>query len=297
VWTGAEVIVWGGFDSYGTDSHRRDGAAYDPVADAWRVIARGPLTERARHLATWTGDEMLIWGPRGKNYIQPPDGAAYDPVTDSWREIAAGPLSWANDASGVWTGTEWVIASGVEHAMEIAAYDPGDDAWRRLPDVPEWSTASLFWTGSELLASTDAGVFRLATAGDSWHSISADGPSSLLTASEENMLGASDPFSATPGLTLWTAEATTWRDLPQAPRNPLRGLPVWAGERLIFLGSGLAFDLGTWEWWNLGTSLGNPRQYGITLWIGDRLFEWGGGTLGHVDPQPHLKGYVLIPEW
>ena len=62
IWTGEEVIVWGGesFDDPGTPFS--DGAAFDPVDNTWRLTAESPLSPRTSHAAAWTGAEMLIVG-------------------------------------------------------------------------------------------------------------------------------------------------------------------------------------------------------------------------------------------
>jgi hypothetical protein len=70
VWTGREMIVWGG--SARSDSSvsaefvsAHDGAAYDPVADSWREISRAPIPGRVGYSAVWTGEEMIVWGGHG----------------------------------------------------------------------------------------------------------------------------------------------------------------------------------------------------------------------------------------
>ena len=64
VWTGSEMIVWGGQAS--PDRLARDGARYNPAADEWKPMPEleGPA---ARHFqrddgAVWTGKGMLIFG-------------------------------------------------------------------------------------------------------------------------------------------------------------------------------------------------------------------------------------------
>ena len=75
-----------------------DGAAYDPAADAWRVLAAGPLEGRLGVAAAWAGDQLVIWGGAtgfggGKPFS---DGASYDPSTDAWTVLPPAPL----DGSG-----------------------------------------------------------------------------------------------------------------------------------------------------------------------------------------------------
>ena len=66
VWTGNEMITWGGADTRQNNYPRpilRDGAAYNPVTDAWRAVstANAP-SNRVDAAMVWTGNEMLVWG-------------------------------------------------------------------------------------------------------------------------------------------------------------------------------------------------------------------------------------------
>jgi hypothetical protein len=98
-WTGKEMIVWAGgsckanpcqFDNV---DPLADGAAYDPVADAWAPIPAAPLSGRVEAGAAWTGTEMLVWGgsTHGRS-VTLDDGAAYDPVSRSWTTLPGAPL-------------------------------------------------------------------------------------------------------------------------------------------------------------------------------------------------------------
>ena len=105
VWTGAEVIVWGGFTSDGSNT----GAIYAPHEDRWRPMSeeRQPSLRRF-HAVAWTGSEMFVWG--GECYapgaICGSDGAAYNPSTDTWRPIPnPGYLGERDASSAVWDGS------------------------------------------------------------------------------------------------------------------------------------------------------------------------------------------------
>ncbi len=58
VWTGKEVLLWGGSGP----RSRPGGAAYDPKTDEWRRLAPSPLAPREGHVSVWNGNEMLVWG-------------------------------------------------------------------------------------------------------------------------------------------------------------------------------------------------------------------------------------------
>src|SRR5262249_30682529 len=66
VWTGAELIVWGGQVGSVARGDRRtvgDGARYRAATDTWAPVARdGAPTPRVGHAAAWTGSQMIVWG-------------------------------------------------------------------------------------------------------------------------------------------------------------------------------------------------------------------------------------------
>src|SRR6266545_845956 len=154
VWTGREMIVWGGFD------HQPDrtpiGAAYSPTADRWRQLASFPLRARQWHTAVWTEREMVVWG--GDDLVRPSfaDGAAYDPRADTWRVLAPAPISGRYRHHAIWAGKEMIVwggENGPSNLSDGAAYDPTTDSWRSLPPSPlagrHW--ASVVWTGQDMI--------------------------------------------------------------------------------------------------------------------------------------------------
>src|SRR5436305_2824952 len=60
IWTGSEMVVWGvtdGFTGFNT------GGRYDPATNSWTATSTGNVpTGRYEHAAVWTGTEMIIWG-------------------------------------------------------------------------------------------------------------------------------------------------------------------------------------------------------------------------------------------
>jgi hypothetical protein len=57
VWTGTEMIVWGGDVNFDT------GGRYNPSTDSWIATSTtNAPTARADHIAVWTGTEMIVWG-------------------------------------------------------------------------------------------------------------------------------------------------------------------------------------------------------------------------------------------
>ena len=60
MWTGSEMIVWGGYNGSG---YLNDGGRYNPAANSWTAVTTtGAPAARAYHTAVWTGSEMIVWG-------------------------------------------------------------------------------------------------------------------------------------------------------------------------------------------------------------------------------------------
>jgi hypothetical protein len=59
IWTGSEMIVWGGSEA----TTSAGGYKYDPATDRWAQLSdQGAPVPRTNHTAVWTGSAMLIWG-------------------------------------------------------------------------------------------------------------------------------------------------------------------------------------------------------------------------------------------
>jgi N-acetylneuraminic acid mutarotase len=157
VWTGQEMIVWGGTD--GT-SVLGDGGAYNPTTKTWRALAaRGAPRARAFQTAVWTGSTTLVWGGLGAGSLPLADGAAYDPVSNAWIPLsAAGAPSPRLNHTAVWTGRDMLIWGGVSETSSVLGdggqYAPATDTWRPLVSSGAPSPRALhsaIWTGSQMI--------------------------------------------------------------------------------------------------------------------------------------------------
>jgi N-acetylneuraminic acid mutarotase len=116
VWTGTEMIVWGGWYSDGTIIHLvNTGGRYDPAADQWNstTLTNAPDARRY-HSTVWTGSEMIVWGGETQNNT----GGRYNPDTDTW--IATSTLNAPDPRtlhSAVWTGTQMIIWGGLPYPV------------------------------------------------------------------------------------------------------------------------------------------------------------------------------------
>jgi N-acetylneuraminic acid mutarotase len=76
VWTGSEMLVWGGALS-NPAGPTATGSRYNPSTDSWSAITLfNAPSARSGHAAVWTGSLMLIWGG---TY----NGARYRPATNT----------------------------------------------------------------------------------------------------------------------------------------------------------------------------------------------------------------------
>jgi len=137
VWTGKEMIVWGGYGRSEHDGQASDGAAYDPATRTWRALAAAPAGVQGGAGAgvVWTGDAMVVWA---SNSPDGPVGAAvYKPGSDTWQRLPDGPLGLRELYASAWTGKELLVIGGARGDTQAtpvaAALNPQDRTWRPLP--------------------------------------------------------------------------------------------------------------------------------------------------------------------
>jgi hypothetical protein len=241
VWTGQQLIVWGGL-SHEPFRTRADGAAYDPGTGRWTPLPTAPEGQWLREshgAAVWTGREMLVWGgttipdPVGApGRGRPAAGVAYDPARRTWRQLPAPPRELGRgDQWMAWSGRE-LLVGGVEEAEAggggtvAAAYDPAADRWRLLPRSPDLTPGrghllarTALWAGTRLLV---------------WNHWSA----TARAANDET--GASARPDAEPdGIDLWAYDpaADRWTVLPAPPDEARQVVQdasmVWTGRAVV----------------------------------------------------------------
>jgi hypothetical protein len=286
VWTGEEMIVWGGHDdvySFAT------GGRYDPATDTWRrTSVVGAPFSRSGHSAIWTGREMIIWGGRHWQDWSPSidvvlgDGARYDPLTDTWRPVSmvGAPPPQARPHA-VWTGTEMIVWGETAGGR----YDPATDTWRPISSLgaPSPGTGqAIVWIGSEMIVlSGDVGA-RYNPGTDTWM------PMSMIGADEEGTDSENLVWTGREVIGIhsrYDPSTDAWRPISTvgAPPSPYDDrAAVWTGTAMIVLrvrNTGFVYlyepDTDTWRF---GTTSNAPRLYGgaTVVWTGTVIIEWGG---------------------
>ncbi|WP_432511577.1 Kelch repeat-containing protein [Kineococcus sp. SYSU DK001] len=266
VWTGEQVLVWGGA------SPRADGCAVAVTADgaawtpggadrrgSWATLAAAPLEPRSGAGFWWTGSSAVVVGG-----------------VDPWAECETRPAG----------------------RLDVAAYDPGTGSWLRWPDLP-WPAGTVVdasgWTGEALLVfSVSAGAWTLRPGGAAWTRLpdpplAPQGPSSRAwlngwwTGSEWLLLGAAHDAAPVPvGLALDPARPA-WRVLDPGPLAGYAVDAVWTGTELLAFdpAAGLSrLDPATGRWSRGGPGpldgLGGRDDGPVLAWTGTELLVWGG---------------------
>ena len=155
VWTGSEMMVWGGYflDVYsGAESYLATGGRYDPQADSW--ASASPPLGGSKPTGVWTGSEMIAWGGGVSN-----TGVRYDPATDNWVSTSTidGPSARA-EQTAVWTGSEMIVWGGWDglgnYLNSGGKYNPIVDSWTATSttNAPEGRAIhTAVWTGNEMI--------------------------------------------------------------------------------------------------------------------------------------------------
>jgi N-acetylneuraminic acid mutarotase len=259
VWTGSEMIVWGGYDgSRALDS----GGLYNPSTDNWTATnsVNAPVA-RYNHTAVWTGNEMIVWGGANSNIYN--TGGRYNPVSDIWTQTGSnnGSLQERSFHTAVWTGSEMIVWGGVNdngNALNTGdKYNPASNSWTTVsttnaPDA-RWAHTAVS-TNSEMIV---------------WGGIN----------SNSSYLNSGGRY--TPSADVWTPTSTT-----NAPAARWFHTALWTGsEMIVWGGSGSIGESNTGGRYNpdadswLATSISNApigREQHTAIWSGSEMIVWGG---------------------
>ena len=268
VWTGSEMIVWGGSPATNT------GGRYYPSTDSWTSTSTvNAPSARYSHTAVWTGSEMWVWGGSdGSNYFD--TLGSYDPLTDTWPPIPHDPNapSPRSNHTVVWTGSEMIVWGGHDASTNFntgGILGPGGWTPTSTIDAPSGRYLhTAVWADSEMIV------------WGGW-----DGSTAFNTG------GRYDPLTDS-----WTATTTT-----NAPTERIGHSAVWDDlhNLMIVWGGSLTntggrYDPATDSW--TPTSLTNvpePRGAHAAIWTGSEMIVWGGYGVtmaavggGRYDPDP-----------
>lgn len=159
VWTGTEMIVWGGMgDSVELATGGRLTCDANGLPTSWTAMSTvGAPSARTGHSAIWTGSKLIIWGGQSGG-VNLGDGAIYDPAANTWAALpATGAPSSRSYHVAVWSGSEMLLFSGEDGSGTLptgSAYDPLRNRWRTLDTSTgalSRSRSTAIWSGTQLV--------------------------------------------------------------------------------------------------------------------------------------------------
>ena len=313
VWTGTELIAWGG----GIYDAAADGAAFDLASGTWRVIAEAPLVRRSEPAVVWTGTEMIVWGGRVDDTFYY-DGAAYDPATNTWRLLASAPRGF-NDPHMVWTGHEAVVL-----ADGAAAYDPTTDSWRTLATPPVQPLYQRpVWTGDSIVVTnagygqtfgSDNAMARYDLAADRWTVVEVGSSTAVVgVPGSDGRVNTFIDLSSETGapVRLIDSAGTQIAELPAFPADPevfgdvLSAFGLWVGDEAVFEISSpgddyageqiWALNPSTQAWHRLDMDIAFPRVDSSAVVAGDLLVMWNRGRDKYQGPPGAERSCCAAP--
>jgi N-acetylneuraminic acid mutarotase len=291
VWTGSEMVVWGGSPAFFTNTRLNTGGRYNPSTNAWTATATaGAPAGRDAHVAVWTGSQMLVWGGMdGQDRIR--TGGRYTLATNSWSPMTTvnAPLGAAL-AEAVWTGSEMIVWGGQSPPIASVEktggrYNPQTDSW--VPVTPTRNGGvrnehPAVWTGTEMIV---------------WGSY------------ENFTIPTNTGARYAPATDTWTPTSMTG-----VPEDRYAPVAVWTGTEMVVWGgcadsfcftrlnSGGRYNPQT-DSWRPTTNTGAPegRYWFSAVWTGSEVLVWGGcdyqtcGPGGNADPDGTRTGARYDP--
>lgn len=281
VWTGSEMMVWGGFNA---GQALNTGGRYTPALNSWTTISTtGAPSPRSRHVAVWTGNQWLIWGGfDGTNFLA--TGGRYNPSANTWQSISTvnAPAARA-DTTAVWTGSEMIIwggrtvIAGVTNFLNTGArYDPVANVWQTVTTtgspVARYDHTSV-WSGNEMIV---------------WGGETAAGKTNSGARYQ-------------PALNQWVP-----LNAPGAPSSRSQHTTVWAGTQMIVWGgtdgntelnTGGSYDpvRDVWNATLIGTNALPTRQRHSAVWSGTEMIVWAGAQVSGTNLLFFNDAYAYTP--
>ncbi len=313
VWTGSEMLVWGGL---GTDG---PGERHNPTLDSWT-----PMTEVGApdggSVVVWTGTEMIVWGGGPLVNPGPGTGARYNPVADEWIAMSTvgAPVNRAR-AAAVWTGSQMLIWGGGNcngcYSCDVfddgGAYNPATDTWAPIVGGDPTAFHEAIWDGERMFVIGGVSGSRIVELqGDQfcfydaprlWQSYDPDtGAWTRLGGGIDAMPFIHNAVWTGKEILVWGEEvghrydpqlgALTSMSPVNGPASLAKSTAVWTGDRWVLWGGGgwgeesddgAQYDP-VGDIWTPTTpsSTPSPRSGHSAVWTGSQMIVWGGSFEG-----------------
>ena len=277
VWTGSQMVVFGGHDYAASPTYFANGGRYLSAGDTWSAMSdTNAPSVRRDHISVWTGSKVIVWGGYGydvgtTSYAYLSDGGLYDPALNTWTAMPAPPANFngREGASYVWTGSKLIVWGGYgynpdssanEYLYDGSIYDPSANSWTSMGGTPPFARAwaSGVWTGTNFIV---------------WGGRYGAGSNDYYTDGRKYNLSTG----------IWTAISDA--DAPEARTGQST---VWTGTEMLVYGgggystyteSGSAYNPSTDRWSPIGWGNGSSaRDWATGIWdsINKQAYFWGG---------------------
>jgi|GEM_PF-4182794 len=271
VWTGSEMIIWGGNDG---SSVFNTGYRYNPASDSWTAMSTsGAPAARTKHTAVFHNGKMIVWGGCTTYdcaaYTNINSGGVYDIGTDTWSATSVlGAPQARYKHTAVVAGTEMIVWGGVNYETGVTYLYSGGRC--TLPcESGSWS------------ATMTSGA---PTNGVAFHS-------AVWADSKMIVWGGSIGLNSNVGQNGKRYVVDTWSTIASSGAyiNYADMSSVWTGSKFVVWGgwqnstwnhsqNGALYDP-TGDTWTAMATLNAPsaRAFAPGLWTGSRVMVWGGG--------------------
>ena len=269
IWSGSEMIVWGGASLDDPNGPANTGSRYNPSTKAWTATStENAPSKRFGHCSVWTTSGMFVFGGETDSSTLLNDGFLYATATNTWTQVSS---TNAPDARiwpmCIWTGEKVLVWGGLSTDTTTAlatgaVYNPADDTWTAMSTtnaigvvagpfgIGYYATdKAFFWN----LANTTGGFYDAAN--DSW-------TTALTDSAPSGRFGAAHTYDSNKvyifgGQILSTGAATN---------------------------EGYVFDTANNFWTTITTENAPDARFGATMsMISSKLRVWGGWSNGTTD--------------
>lgn len=269
VYTGTELIVWGGIYSSATNN----GFRYNPTTNVWTAIpTAGQPSARSQFGMQLVNNRLVVWGGATAGGAVLGDGAVLNLATNTWSSITAtgapsarrefySVVNTIQNTMIVWAGYNMATQNMVGDG---SSYNPVTNTWTPITNtnapIPR-SGASAVWSGTEMIIFGGHGQ-----------------------AVADRYLNTGARYN--PAFNVWTATSTTG-----APRVERQGA-IWTGSRMLISGgSSNIFDIVGTPWtqnaynydpatdsWTSANFMTIGKVSHVLLMADDMVLAFGGGT-------------------
>ncbi len=301
IWTGEEMIVWGGSTTF-DGPHLIDGARFDPdsdqLSDPWTLIPRLPVTGEMPTRALPLGEDLFVVSDEGTFLLS---------TSNVWTHLADGIMPPRQ--SGLMVQSQGMVFLKNEAGVFSLDVASGSE-WAQLPEPPfengeleaDRSLSGMVASESLLYVSLRQPCLRREIAewnGVRWRIL----PDVSLGTSELADCASGNQMWATPtGLVLWdadhptmvySAEFDTWHEAAPIPVGGQDGPPgpVPMDDRYFMVpqdGKCAIFDIET-ETWSVADLPGSGDESSI-VWTGTEFLAWTGTDAWRFTPPPGFAG-------